>query len=58
MRAKSCAIVYTATDTPVSVPARFDLGSLLLPSAEGRRLVEQARAAAAELGMSGLGRHR
>jgi DNA-binding SARP family transcriptional activator len=34
--------------------ARFDLGSLLLPSAEGRRLVEQARASAAELGMTGL----
>jgi hypothetical protein len=32
--------------------ARHDLGSLLLPSAEGRRLVDQARAAAAELGLS------
>jgi DNA-binding SARP family transcriptional activator len=34
--------------------ARHDLGRLLLPSAEGRRLHEQARAAAAELGMPGL----
>ena len=34
--------------------ARHDLGTLLLPSAEGRRLLEQARAAADELGMPGL----
>jgi class 3 adenylate cyclase len=34
--------------------ARQDLGELLLPSAEGRRLLEQARAAANELGMPGL----
>jgi hypothetical protein len=34
--------------------ARQDLGELLLPSPEGRRLVEQARAAADELGMPGL----
>jgi hypothetical protein len=36
--------------------ARLDLGMLLLPSAEGRALVEQARTAADELGMPGLGR--
>ena len=34
--------------------ARHDLGRLLLPSDEGRRLVDQARAAAGELGMPGL----
>jgi tetratricopeptide (TPR) repeat protein len=34
--------------------ARQDLGELLLPSPEGRRLLEQARAAANELGMPGL----
>ena len=34
--------------------ARNDLGELLLPSPEGRRLLDQARAAAAELGMPGL----
>jgi DNA-binding SARP family transcriptional activator len=34
--------------------ARLDLGTLLLPSAEGRRLVDQACAAADELGMPGL----
>ena len=34
--------------------ARHDLGALLLPSPEGRRLLEQARAAANELGMTGL----
>jgi DNA-binding SARP family transcriptional activator len=34
--------------------ARLDLGALLLPSPEGRRLLEQARAAANELGMPGL----
>jgi DNA-binding SARP family transcriptional activator len=33
---------------------RADLGTLLLPSAEGRRLLDQARAAADELGMPGL----
>jgi hypothetical protein len=32
----------------------FDLGSLLLPAGEGRRLVARARAAADELGMRGL----
>jgi DNA-binding SARP family transcriptional activator len=36
--------------------ARLDLGTLLLPSAEGRRLVDQACAAADELGMPGLTR--
>jgi hypothetical protein len=34
--------------------ARQDLGELLLPSPESRRLLEQARAAANELGMPGL----
>jgi hypothetical protein len=34
--------------------ARHDLGRLLLPSAEGRRLLEQARVTAAELGMPAL----
>jgi hypothetical protein len=34
--------------------ARQDLGELLLPSPEGHRLLEQARAAAGELGMPGL----
>jgi hypothetical protein len=34
--------------------ARQDLGELLLPSPEGRRLLEQAGAAANELGMPGL----
>ena len=34
--------------------ARRDLGDLLLPSAEGRRLLDEARAAANELGMPGL----
>jgi DNA-binding SARP family transcriptional activator len=34
--------------------ARQDLGELLLPSPEGRRLIDQARAAAGELGMPGL----
>jgi hypothetical protein len=34
--------------------ARQDLGESLLPSPEGRRLLEQARAAADELGMLGL----
>jgi tetratricopeptide (TPR) repeat protein len=34
--------------------ARRDLGDLLLPSAEGRRLLDDARAAANELGMPGL----
>jgi hypothetical protein len=33
---------------------RADLAPLLLPSAEGRRLLDQARAAADELGMPGL----
>jgi DNA-binding SARP family transcriptional activator len=33
---------------------RADLGTLLLPSAEGRRLLDQARTAADELGMPGL----
>jgi hypothetical protein len=33
---------------------RQDPGELLLPSADGRRLTEQARAAARELGMLGL----
>jgi DNA-binding SARP family transcriptional activator len=33
---------------------RADLGTLLLPSAEGRRLLDQARAAADELGIPGL----
>jgi hypothetical protein len=36
--------------------ARQDLGELLLPSLEGRRLLQQARAAANELGMPGLSR--
>jgi hypothetical protein len=36
--------------------ARQDLGELLLPSPEGRRLVDQARAASNELGMPGLAR--
>jgi hypothetical protein len=36
--------------------ARLDLGTLLFPSAEGRRLVDQACAAADELGMPGLAR--
>jgi hypothetical protein len=34
--------------------ARLELGELLLPSAEGERLVAQARTAAEELGMPGL----
>jgi DNA-binding SARP family transcriptional activator/tetratricopeptide (TPR) repeat protein len=34
--------------------ARQDLGELLLPSPEGRRLLEQARRAANEVGMPGL----
>ena len=34
--------------------ARLDLGTLLVPSAEGHQLVDQARAAADELGMPGL----
>jgi hypothetical protein len=34
--------------------ARHDLGALLLPSDEGRGLLEQAHAVAAELGMRGL----
>jgi DNA-binding SARP family transcriptional activator len=34
--------------------AHQDLGELLLPSAEGRRLTEQARTAGEELGMPGL----
>jgi hypothetical protein len=34
--------------------ARQDLGALLLPSAEGRRLLDQARTAADELGIPGL----
>jgi hypothetical protein len=34
--------------------ARRDLGDLLLPSAEGRRLLDEARAAANKLGMPGL----
>jgi DNA-binding SARP family transcriptional activator len=34
--------------------ARLDLATLVLPSAEGHRLVDQARAAADELGMPGL----
>ena len=34
--------------------ARLDLGAQLLPSAEGRRLVDRARTAAVELGMPGL----
>jgi hypothetical protein len=34
--------------------ARHDLGELLLPSAEGLRLLDQARDAADELGMPGL----
>ena len=34
--------------------ARQDLGELMLPSPEGRRLLEQARAAANELGMPRL----
>jgi hypothetical protein len=34
--------------------ARLDLGALLLPSAEGRRLLDQARAAAADLGLAAL----
>jgi hypothetical protein len=33
---------------------RADLGTLLSPSAEGRRLLDQARAAADELGIPGL----
>jgi hypothetical protein len=33
---------------------RADLGTLLLPSAEGRRLLDQARTAADELGIPGL----
>jgi hypothetical protein len=33
--------------------ARHDLGLLLLPTQEGRRLLEQARAAAEALGMPG-----
>ena len=37
--------------------ARQDLGELLLPSPEGRRLLEQARAAANEVGMPGLTRY-
>jgi hypothetical protein len=36
--------------------ARLELGELLLPSAEGRRLVTQARIAAEELGMPGTAR--
>jgi DNA-binding SARP family transcriptional activator len=36
--------------------ARYDLGRLLLPDAEGTALVEQARAAADELGMPGWAR--
>jgi hypothetical protein len=36
--------------------ARHDLGTLLLPSPEGRRLVGQARAAAQRMGMVGLAR--
>jgi hypothetical protein len=35
--------------------ARVDLATLLLPSAEGRTLLAEARAAAEELGMPGLG---
>ena len=34
--------------------ARHDVGELLLPSAEGLRLLDQARDAADELGMPGL----
>jgi hypothetical protein len=34
--------------------ARQDLGELLLPSPESRRLLDQARTAADELGMPGL----
>jgi DNA-binding SARP family transcriptional activator len=34
--------------------ARLDLGALLLPSAEGRRLLDEARAAAADLGLAAL----
>jgi hypothetical protein len=34
--------------------ARLDLGTLLLPSAEGRKLLDQARTAADQLGMPGL----
>lgn len=34
--------------------ARHDLGDLLLPSTEGRRLIDQAHAGATELGMPGL----
>jgi hypothetical protein len=36
------------------VGVRHDLGRLLLPSEEGRRLTEQARAAGVELGMRGF----
>ena len=36
--------------------ARHDLGTLLLPSPEGRRLVDQARASAEGMGMLSLGR--
>jgi hypothetical protein len=35
---------------------RYDLGQLLLPSAEGTALLEQARATADELGMTGWGK--
>jgi hypothetical protein len=34
--------------------ARADLGALLLPSPEGRRMLQQARAAADELSLPGL----
>jgi hypothetical protein len=36
--------------------ARLDLGALLLPSSEGRRLLDQALAAAHELGRTSLAR--
>jgi hypothetical protein len=36
--------------------ARLDLGTLLHPSTEGRRLLDQALTAADGLGMTGLGK--
>jgi hypothetical protein len=35
---------------------RLDLGALLLPSTEGRQLLDQALTAADELGMTSLGK--
>ena len=49
-----CADVCDATARVVTRQTEPDLGELLLPSPEGRRLLDQARAAADELGMPGL----